>query len=301
MERFGTIGAVLLQQAINALTLGSLYALIAIGLAITFSILDVVNFAQGSLVMWGAYLGVVFAVGLGLGFWAPMLGSMFLVGLLGMALERTALQPLRVRNAPPIAALLATLGAATILDHLILIVFGPDTRAFPSPFPVRMVEVAGAQISTLELTITGIALLLLAALQAMLKRTRLGLAMRAIAQDSRVAGLMGIDTDRVVALAFGVGAGVGGVGGVLTGIYYNSVDISMGYSAGLKGFSAMVIGGMGSLPGAILGGFLLGTAETAATAVFWSGYRDIVAFSLLILVLIVRPSGLLGTPEIRKV
>jgi branched-chain amino acid transport system permease protein len=297
----GTIGAVLLQQAINALTLGSLYALIAIGLAITFSILDVVNFAQGSLVMWGAYLGVVFAVGLGLGLWVPMLGSMFLVGLLGMLLERTALQPLRVRNAPPIAALLATLGAATILDHLILIVFGPDTRAFPSPFPVRMVEVGGAQISTLELTITGIALLLLVGLQAMLRRTRLGLAMRAVAQDSRVAGLMGIDTNRVVALAFGVGAAVGGVGGVLTGIYYNSVDISMGYSAGLKGFSAMVIGGMGSLPGAILGGFLLGTAETAATTVFWSGYRDIVAFSLLILVLIVRPSGLLGTPEIRKV
>ena len=291
----------LLQQAINALTLGSLYALIAIGLAITFSILDVVNFAQGSLVMWGAYLGVVFAVGLGLGLWVPMLGSMFLVGLLGMLLERTALQPLRVRNAPPIAALLATLGAATILDHLILIVFGPDTRAFPSPFPVRMVEIGGAQISTLELTITGIALLLLVGLQAMLRRTRLGLAMRAIAQDSRVAGLMGIDTNRVVALAFGVGAAVGGVGGVLTGIYYNSVDISMGYSAGLKGFSAMVIGGMGSLPGAILGGFLLGTAETAATTVFWSGYRDIVAFSLLILVLIVRPSGLLGTPEIRKV
>ena len=291
----------LLQQAINALTLGSLYALIAIGLAITFSILDVVNFAQGSLVMWGAYLGVVFAVGLGLGLWAPMLGSMFLVGLIGLALERTSLQPLRRRNAPPIAALLATLGAATILDHLILIVFGPDTRAFPTPFPVRMVEVGGAQISTLELTITGIAFLLLIALQAMLRRTRLGLAMRAIAQDGRVAGLMGIDTDRVVALAFGVGAAVGGVGGVLTGIYYNSVDISMGYSAGLKGFSAMVIGGMGSLPGAILGGFVLGAAETAATAVFWSGYRDIVAFGLLILVLIVRPSGLLGAPEIRKV
>jgi branched-chain amino acid transport system permease protein len=291
----------LLQQAINALTLGSLYALIAIGLAITFSILDVVNFAQGSLVMWGAYLGAVFAVGLGLGLWVPMLASMFLVGLLGMALERAALQPLRIRNAPPIAALLATLGAATILDHLILIVFGPDTRAFPSPFPVRMIEVGGAQISTLELTITGIALLLLVGLQAMLRRTRLGLAMRAIAQDSRVAGLMGIDTNRVVALAFGVGAAVGGVGGVLTGIYYNSVDISMGYSAGLKGFSAMVIGGMGSLPGAILGGFLLGTAETAATTIFWSGYRDIVAFSLLIIVLIVRPSGLLGTPEIRKV
>jgi branched-chain amino acid transport system permease protein len=291
----------LLQQAINALTLGSLYALIAIGLAITFSILDVVNFAQGSLVMWGAYLGVVFAVGLGLGLWVPMLASMFLVGLIGMALERAALQPLRIRNAPPIAALLATLGAATILDHLILIVFGPDTRAFPSPFPVRMIEVGGAQVSTLELTITGIALLLLVGLQAMLRRTRLGLAMRAIAQDGRVSGLMGIDTNRVVALAFGVGAAVGGVGGVLTGIYYNSVDISMGYSAGLKGFSAMVIGGMGSLPGAILGGFLLGTAETAATTIFWSGYRDIVAFSLLILVLIVRPSGLLGTPEIRKV
>ena len=291
----------LLQQAINALTLGSLYALIAIGLAITFSILDVVNFAQGSLVMWGAYLGAVFAVGLGLGLWVPMLGSMFLVGLLGMLLERTALQPLRIRNAPPIAALLATLGAATILDHLILIVFGPDTRAFPTPFPIRMIQVGDAQISTLELTITGIALALLVGLQALLRRTRLGLAMRAIAQDGRVAGLMGIDTNRVVALAFGVGAAVGGVGGVLTGIYYNSVDISMGYSAGLKGFSAMVIGGMGSLPGAILGGFLLGTAETAATAVFWSGYRDIVAFSLLILVLIVRPSGLLGTPEIRKV
>jgi branched-chain amino acid transport system permease protein len=291
----------LLQQAINALTLGSLYALIAIGLAITFSILDVVNFAQGSLVMWGAYLGAVFAVGLGLGLWVPMLASMFLVGLIGMALERAALQPLRIRNAPPIAALLATLGAATILDHLILIVFGPDTRAFPSPFPVRMIEVGGAQISTLELTITGIALLLLVGLQAMLRRTRLGLAMRAIAQDGRVSGLMGIDTNRVVALAFGVGAAVGGVGGVLTGIYYNSVDISMGYSAGLKGFSAMVIGGMGSLPGAILGGFLLGTAETAATTIFWSGYRDIVAFSLLIIVLIVRPSGLLGTPEIRKV
>jgi branched-subunit amino acid ABC-type transport system permease component len=261
----------------------------------------VVNFAQGSLVMWGAYLGVVFAVGLGLGLWVPMLGSMFLVGLIGIALERTSLQPLRLRNAPPIAALLATLGAATILDHLALIVFGPDTRAFPTPFPVRMVEVGGAQISTLELTITGIAFLLLVGLQAMLRRTRLGLAMRAIAQDGRVAGLMGIDTDRVVALAFGVGAAVGGVGGVLTGIYYNSVDIGMGYSAGLKGFSAMVIGGMGSLPGAILGGFVLGAAETAATAVFWSGYRDIVAFGLLILVLIVRPSGLLGAPEIRKV
>jgi len=292
---------VLLQQAVNALTLGSLYALIAIGLAITFSILDVVNFAQGSMVMWGAYLAAVFAVALGLGFWLPMLGAMFVVGLIGVALERSALYPLRLRHAPPIAALLATLGAATILDHLILIVFGPDTRAFPSPFPVRMVSVGQAQISTLELTITAVALLLLGGLQAMLVRTRIGLAMRAVAQNGRVAGLMGINTDRIVALAFGVGSAVGGVGGVLTGIYYNSVDIGMGYSAGLKGFSAMVIGGMGSLPGAILGGFLLGTAETAATTIFWSGYRDIVAFSLLIIVLIVRPSGLLGTPEIRKV
>jgi len=292
---------VLVQQAVNALTLGSLYALIAIGLAITFSILDVVNFAQGSLVLWGAYIGAVFAVGLGLGLFIPMLGSMLAVGLIGLLMERVSLRPLRIRNAPPIAALLATLGAATILDHLVLIVFGPDTRPFPSPFPVRMVSVAGAQLSTLELTITGIALGLLAGLQAMLRRTRLGLAMRAIAQDGRVAGLMGINTDRVVAVAFGVGAAVGGVGGVLTGIYYNSVDIGMGYSAGLKGFTAMVIGGMGSLPGAILGGYLLGAAETAATAAFWSGYRDIVAFGLLILVLILRPSGLLGTPEIRKV
>jgi branched-chain amino acid transport system permease protein len=292
---------VIFQQAVNALTLGSLYALIAIGLAITFSILDVVNFAQGSMVMWGAYLAAVFTVAFGLGFWLPMLSAMFLVGLLGLALERSSLRPLRVRNAPPMAALLATLGAATILDHLALIVFGPDTRAFPSPFPVRMVSVAGAQISTLELTITAIALALLVALQALLVRTRVGLAMRAIAQNARVAKLMGIDTDRIVALAFGVGSAIGGVGGVLTGIYYNSVDIGMGYSAGLKGFSAMVIGGMGSLPGAILGGFLLGAAETAATAVFWSGYRDIVAFSLLIFVLIVRPAGLLGIPEIRKV
>jgi branched-chain amino acid transport system permease protein len=292
---------VLLQQGINALTLGSLYALIAIGLAITFSILDVVNFAQGSLVMWGAYLGAAMAVGLGLGFWIPTVAAMGLVGLIGLTLERAALRPLRARRAPPIAALLATLGAATILDHLVLVVFGPDTRPFPSPVPVRMVEVAGAQISTLEVTITGVALALLAGLQALLRRTRVGLAMRAIAQDGRVAGLMGINTDRVVGLAFGVGAAVGGVGGVLTGIYYNSVDVGMGYSAGLKGFSAMVIGGMGSLPGAILGGFLLGAAETAATAVFWSGYRDIIAFALLILVLIVRPSGLLGAPEIRKV
>ena len=291
----------LLQQAVNALTLGSLYALIAIGLAITFSILDVVNFAQGSLVMWGAYLGVVFAVALGLGLWVPIFAALVLVGLLGILLERTALYPLRLRQAPPIAALVATLGAATILDHLALIVFGPDTRAFPSPFPVRMLTVAGAQISTLELAITAIGLLLLGGLQALLVRTRVGLAMRAIAQNGRVAGLMGIDTDRVVALAFGIGAAVGGVGGVLTGIYYNSVDIGMSYSAGLKGFSAMVIGGMGSLPGAILGGFLLALAETAATTFFWSGYRDIVAFALLIFVLIVRPSGLCGTPEIRKV
>jgi branched-chain amino acid transport system permease protein len=291
---------VLLQQAINALTLGSLYALVAIGLAITFSILDVINFAQGSLVMWGAYLGV-FVAGLGLGLVAPMVVAMLLVGLLGVALERASLRPLRLRDAPPIAALLATLGAATILDHLILIVFGPDTRPFPSPIPVRMVAVGGAQLSTLELSLTGTALVLLGGLELLLRRTRLGLAMRAIAQNGRVAGLMGIDTDRVVAVAFGIGAAVGGVGGVLTGIYYNSVDVAMGYSAGLKGFTAMVIGGMGSLPGAILGGYLLGVAETAATAVFWSGYRDIIAFGLLILVLIVRPSGLLGTAEIRKV
>jgi len=291
---------VLLQQAINALTLGSLYALVAIGLAITFSILDVINFAQGSLVMWGAYLGV-FVAGLGLGLVAPMVVAMLLVGLLGVALERASLRPLRLRDAPPIAALLATLGAATILDHLILIVFGPDTRPFPSPIPVRMVAVGRAQLSTLELSLTGTALVLLGGLELLLRRTRLGLAMRAIAQNGRVAGLMGIDTDRVVAVAFGIGAAVGGVGGVLTGIYYNSVDVAMGYSAGLKGFTAMVIGGMGSLPGAILGGYLLGVAETAATAVFWSGYRDIIAFGLLILVLIVRPSGLLGTAEIRKV
>jgi branched-chain amino acid transport system permease protein len=291
----------LLQQVINAVTLGSLYALIAIGLAMTFSILDVVNFAQGSLVMWGAYLAVALSVRLGLGIWMPMLSAMVLVGLLGIALERSALQPLRRRQAPPIAALVATLGAATILDHAVLIVFGPDTRPFPSPFPVRMLAIGAAQISTLELTITGNALTLLAALQATLVRTRLGLAMRAIAQNVRVAGLMGIDTNRVVAVAFGIGAAIGAVGGVLTGIYYNSVDISMAYSAGLKGFSAMVIGGMGSLPGAILGGFLLGAAETAATTFFWSGYRDIVAFSLLIAFLILRPAGLLGVPEIRKV
>jgi branched-chain amino acid transport system permease protein len=291
----------LAQALINGVAVGGIYALMAIGFSLVFSILDVVNFAHGSLYMIGAFVGLILYKSVGLPFWAAFLGGMAASALVGIFIERVSCAPLRHRGAPHIAFLISTLGMQLLLDTSGLILWGAATQPFPPPVPNQTFQALGAQFTLYEVLILGTTFVLLFALQLLLTRTRVGKAIRATAQNPLAAGLMGIDVGRINWITFAISGALGAAAGIMVGIYYNSVYASMGFLAGLKGFAAAVLGGMGSLPGAVVGGILLGVIENLGTTVLGSGLRDITAFVIMILVLLVRPWGLLGTPQREKV
>lgn len=291
----------LAQALVNGITVGGLYALIAIGFSLVFSILDIINFAHGSLYMIGAAAAVVLYSSLGWPFWAAFLGGLIAAAIAGAATEKLAAAPLRARRAPHIAFLISTLGMQLVFDNAGLLVFGARTRPFPSPFPERTFEVLGVRFTLLEVIILAVTAGLLLVLELFLTRTRTGKAIRATAQNQMAAGLMGVNVDRIMWVTFAISGVLGAAAGILVGVFYNSVYASMGFSAGLKGFTAAVLGGMGSLTGSVLGGLLLGIFENLGITIFGSGLRDITAFAILILVLVIKPSGLLGRATQEKV
>ncbi len=318
---------VFLQQVVNGLTLGAVYAVVALGYTMVYGIIQLINFAHGELVMIGAM--VAFSV---IGALAPLGLPPLVVVLAGTAcavpvcmlvgygMERLAYRPLR--QAPRLAPLITAIGVSIILQHAALLVWSRNVLAFPQIIRTRGYVFLGATITNVQLAIIGLCLLLMGALAVLVYRTRLGTAMRATAQNPQVAGLMGIDINRVIAATFVIGAALAAVAGVMVGTYYGIAQYTMGSILGLKAFSAAVLGGIGNIPGAMLGGVLLGVVEALGAGyigdytdlcaypflasridacrggghfvLFGSNYQDVFAFLVLILVLVFRPSGLLG-------
>ena len=280
-----------LQQLLNGLTTGSVYALIALGYTMIYGILGLINFAQGEIYMFGAFITVLLLTTGQVNFILAFGAGMAAAGLLGVVLERVAFRPLR--GSHPLVPLISAIGASIFLQSLALLLFGPLDRPFPIQFTFSSVNVAGASVSTLQMAILAAALGFMGLLVAFVRYTRYGKAIVACALDRDTARLMGINVDRMVALTFFIGSALSGAAGIMMAIYYNATYPRMGLLPGLKAFSAAVLGGVGNIPGAILGGLLLGVAESLGAAYISSGYKDAIAFAILILVLLIRPQGIL--------
>jgi branched-chain amino acid transport system permease protein len=280
------------QQLINGLAQGSLFALIAISFALVWGLLKMVNFALGEVYMLGAYGGwlVVTHVTPNLG---VALAAGFVVGwAAGWLIEKVAFKAMR--GVPHIASLGCTSGFSFFLKEIASWVFGAETKAMPSFYGSTAFTIAEANVSWLQVLMVGIAITMMVLLQVLFYRTKVGLAVRAVAMDYRTASLMGMKVDRVTSLAFSLSGALAGFVGVLAAIYYNAINPTMGFVAGLKGFTAAVFGGITSIPGAILGGYLLGGIENLSVQAVSSGYRDLVSYVILISFLLFRPNGILG-------
>lgn len=289
-----------LEQLINGLTLGSTYALIALGYTMVYGIVQLINFAHGEIYMFGAFAGLFLVTVAGLNIGLALLGAMAFCMLLGVLVERVAYRPLRGKSTR-LAPLISALGVSIFLSTLMVKINGPSTVCYPDVFTLRTISLGGVEMSSLQLIIIGLSAALMAGLHLMVQKTRIGKAMRACAQDLEAASLMGINVNRVISVTFALGSALAAAGGVMVGIYYNAVGPYMGTMAGLKAFAAAVLGGIGSIPGAMLGGISLGVMEIFGVAYLSSSYKDAIAFAILILVLIIRPQGLLGSKIIKKV
>lgn len=298
---------IFLQQIINGLTLGSVYAIVALGYTMVYGIIQLINFAHGELVMLGAMVAFSVIGALAGTAMPPVLiviaGVVAAVPacmLVGYAMERVAYRPLR--NAPRLAPLITAIGISIILQHVALLIWGRSPLAFPQIIPFVRFNVGGAIISGVQIAIIVSSVVMMGALTLIVYRTKLGIAMRATSQNPQVAGLMGINIDRIISFTFIVGAALAAVAGVMVGTYYGIAHYAMGSLLGMKAFSAAVLGGIGNLAGAMLGGILLGVVEALGAGyigdltnnVFGSNYQDVFAFIVLIAVLVFRPSGLLG-------
>jgi len=281
----------LVAQLINGLTQGSLYALIALGFVLIFGTMNLVTFAHGEVFMVGAFVGC-FALTLWHLPWYAALALGMLAGwTLGFCIEKVAFRPLRAAGHMP--PLLITIGLSIILRDLAVILFGAENRSVPSLFD-QTFPLAGVQVSLLQIVILALVGVLIVGLHTLLQHTEIGRAMRATAQDHEAAYAMGVNVNRIFSLAFALASALGAAAGVLVGIYYNAVYPAMGVTAGLKGFAACIFGGLTSIPGAILGGLIIGVVENLTVQFIASGYRDVVAFLVMVVVLVVRPQGLLG-------
>jgi branched-chain amino acid transport system permease protein len=297
------------QQLINGLALGSVYALIALGYTMVYGILQLINFAHGEVYMLGAYLGIIVlgvltsfgltASHLTLSLFITVVVSMAFCAAYGAAIERIAYRPLR--HAAKLSPLISAVGMSIVLQNVVMLAQGKEYKNLPPLMPSEGVSVGGANASPVQIIILGTSLLMMIGLQLFITRTRLGKAMRATSQDMTMAGLVGIDINRVISATFMIGSALAAVAGVMVTLYYGVIHFFMGYTAGLKAFTAAVLGGIGSIPGAMLGGFALGLIENFGASYLSSVYKDAFAFLVLIITLILRPSGLLGQKAVDKV
>ena len=281
-----------IQQLVNGIVLGSTYALIALGYTMVYGIIELINFAHGEIYMFGAFAGMILVTIYQVPFPLAFFLAMALASLLGITVEFFAYRPLR--RSSRLAALISAIGASIFLQNLALLIMGARPYSFPSPFAAKVYKTSFFTISRVELIILIISFFLMLALTFLIQKTKVGIAMRATAQDKDTASLMGININKVISITFAVGSALGAAAGVMVGIYFRTVTPTMGLMPGLKGFVAAVLGGIGSIPGAMLGGLLLGIAEVMGAAYISSQYRDAVAFTILIIVLLFKPSGLIG-------
>lgn len=287
------------QYLINGLSQGAIYALIALGYTMVYGILKFINFAHGEFYMVGAFVGIFVFQALGLPFLLGLPLVMAIMGIVAVLIERVAYRPLR--GAKRIAPLITALGISISFAELTRVLVGPEPRGFPQVLQLGYLEFSGVIIRGEQILILGLTIVLMGMLTWIVMRTKLGRAMRALSEDFDACRLMGVNIDLVVAFTFFLGAALAGVAGVMVGLYYNQVEPYMGQLAGLKAFTAAVLGGIGVIPGAVMGAVLLGLAEAMVVGYWASSYRDAIAFAILILVLMFRPWGLLGRPERIKV
>ncbi len=290
---------VFFQQLINGLSLGSIYALIALGYTMVYGIIKLINFAHGDIYMLGAYIGFMAITVLGVGFFPALLIAMVGCAILGVVIERVAYKPLR--NATRIAALITAIGVSYFIEAMTQRFMGTNVRAFPNVLSTEVIQFAGLRISYQQIYIFVTTIVLMLILQTIVKKTKVGRAMRAVSVDADAARLMGINVDATISYTFAIGSALAGAAGVLVGIYYNSINPLMGMVPGVKAFIAAVFGGIGIVPGAMFGGFFIGIAEALVSGYGGSLYKDAVVYIILIVILIIKPAGLLGKNVKEKV
>ena len=287
------------QQIVNGISLGSIYALIALGYTMIYGIIKLINFAHGDIYMLGAYIGFVAITKAHLPFLPALIVAMAGAAMAGIVIERIAYKPMR--NAPRIAALITAIGVSFFLENGMILLVTPQPRTFPPVFAPTVYHIGGVVVNNQQILILISALVLMLGLTYIVNKTKAGKAMRAVSYDADAAKLMGSDTDRVISPTFALGSALAAAAGVLVGIYYNSIDPLMGMMPGIKAFIAAVVGGIGILPGAMLGGIIMGLVEALVSGFFSSTYRDAAAFAILILILLIKPTGLLGKNVKEKV
>jgi len=291
-----------LQQIVIGFTVGGVYALIALGYTMVYSILELINFAHGEVYMIGAYLGIIFlgiftAIGLTeqslpLALLLTFILSVFFCSAYGFTIEKLAYKPLRW--APRLSPLISAIGVSIFLQNYVMLTQGATDKVFPHILELAKIEFFGVTMTTLQIFIIATSLLLMMVLHLYVMKTKTGKAMRAVAQDRIMASLLGINIDRIISVTFIIGSGLAAVAGLMVAMYYGLVNYYIGYIAGIKAFTAAVLGGIGSIPGAILGGFILGIIESLAAGYLSGEYKDAYAFIILIIILLIRPRGLLG-------
>lgn len=294
-----TITLQLIQQLVNGISLGSIYALIALGYTMVYGIIRLINFAHGDIYMLGAYIGFYCTAILHLSFLPALLLAMIGAAIAGVLIEKIAYRPLR--NAPKIAVLITAIGVSFFLEYGGMLLVTPQPRTFPAVFPAKLYNISGIIINSQQIVILVVSIVLMITLTYVVQKTMTGKAMRAVSFDTDAARLMGINVDNIISFTFAIGSGLAAAAGVLVGIYYNSIDPLMGIMPGLKAFVAAVLGGIGIIPGAMIGGVILGVVEALVSGFISSTYRDAAAFLILILILLFKPSGILGKNVREKV
>ena len=291
---------IFLQQLVNGLSLGSIFALVALGYTMVYGIIKLINFAHGDFYMVGAYIGYFVITGLHLGVVPAIIIAMAACALLGVVIEKIAYKPLR--HASRITSLITAIGVSLFLEYTMQYFMGAGVRTMPDDVLLEgVLQIGGVSITYTQLMIFVIAVLLMLLLQFIVKKTKIGKAMRAVSTDPDAAQLMGINVNATISYTFAIGSALAGAAGVLVGLYYNSISPLMGMTPGLKAFIAAVFGGIGIIPGAMMGGVSIGVLETLVAGYGGSLYKDAVVYVILILILLIKPSGLLGKNEKEKV
>ncbi|MGC8256978.1 branched-chain amino acid ABC transporter permease [Leuconostoc mesenteroides subsp. jonggajibkimchii] len=288
-----------IQQLINGLMLGSVYALLALGYTMVYGIIKLINFAHGDIYMLGAYFGYFFIKVLHLNFFIALILAMAVSAIIGVVIEYIAYRPLR--HSPRIAVLISALGISFLLENGMTYLYGSDQRSFPQAIKTVQYHFYGIQVSNIQLIIAVTSIVLMLLLTYIVKNTKMGRAMRAVSADPDAVSLMGININHTISFTFAIGSALAAAGGVLIGLYYNSIDPLMGMTPGLKAFVAAVLGGIGIIPGAAVGGWLIGILETMVQATAFSDYKDAIVYAMLIVILLIKPTGILGKNKREKV
>ena len=288
-----------LQQTINGLSIGGVYALIALGYTMVYGIIKLINFAHGEIFMFGAYVGMIAVMNFNMPIYLAFIIAMAVTALFGVIIERVAYKPLRKSSRT--AALITAIGVSFLIQNGVLMIMGANIYAFPQVIPNKFFTVFSLRLNMLQLIIFGTSIALMIILQFIVSKTKLGRAMRSVAVDKDAAALMGVNVDNVITITFAIGSALAAAAGIMVGLYYIKVFPFMGFTPGLKAFVAAVFGGIGIIPGAMIGGFAIGLIETYVAGYGSTLYKDAVVFIILILILLVKPSGLLGKNVKEKV